>query len=111
MSELRWVIVGSNNEIEYIGARPTPIDALNFAEEQLNSDKELMDICRDDVRINSMPNVSLLLSSSLVINQARIEAVREFAEFIINRNPRSVVSTEVGYRLEQFEQLKEQENG
>jgi len=41
------------------------------------------------------------------INQAKIEAVREFAEFVISRNPRSVVSTEVGYRLEHFEQLKE----
>jgi hypothetical protein len=111
MSELRWVIVGDNNEIEYVGARPTPTDALQFAEEQLKNDKELMDICRDDVRINSMPNVSLLLSTSSALNQARVEAVREFAEFVISRNPRSVVSTEVGYRLEHFEQLKEQENG
>jgi hypothetical protein len=41
------------------------------------------------------------------LKQAKIDAVREFAEFVISRNPRSVVSTEVGYRLEQFEQLKE----
>jgi hypothetical protein len=109
MSELRWVIVGANNEIEYVGARPTPTDALQFAEEQL-SDKELMNICRDDVRINSMPNVSLLLSTSSALNQAKIDAVREFAEFVISRNPRSVVSTEVGYRLEHFEQLKENTN-
>jgi hypothetical protein len=60
-----------------------------------------------------MPNVSLLLSSSSALNQARVEAVREFAAYLNIKYvpPCGTVNGYLDDSDEYIEQLKEQENG